>query len=82
MLIMWSFILQTIPLNEPVNLLIMNVSYEIPLIPTGASGNLQLVMVVSIGQRTDTRTKRSINMHLGGENTFCRMEMENIFLKK
>lgn len=52
MLIIWSLILQTIPLNEPVNLLIMNVSYEIPLIPAGVSGNLQLVMVVSIGQRT------------------------------
>ena len=82
MLIMWSFILQTIPLNEPVNLLIMNVSYEIPLIPTGASGNLQLVMVVSIGQRTDTRTKRSINMHPEGEKAFGRCGNENGLLKK
>ena len=82
MLIIWSLILQTIPLNESDNLLIINASYEISLIPAGASGNLLLLMVVNIGQRTDTRTKRSINMHLGGENTFGRCGIENGFLKK
>lgn len=82
LLIIWSLILQTIPLNESENLLIINASYEIPLIPAGASGNLQLVMVVSIGQRTDMRTKRSINMHLGCENTFGRCGNENELLKK
>lgn len=79
---MWSLILQTIPLNESENLLIINASYEISLIPAGVSGNLLLITVVSIGQRTDTQTKRSINMLPEGENAFGRCGNENGFLKK
>lgn len=76
MLIIWNLILQTIPLKEPDNLLIINASYEISLIPADLSGNLLLITVVSIGQMTDIRTKRSIKMHLEGENVFGRREME------
>lgn len=68
LIIIWSLILQTIPLNESENLLIINASYEISLIPADVSGNLLLITVVSIGQMTDTRTKRSIKMHLKSEN--------------
>lgn len=62
--------------------LIINAHYETSLIPAGVSGNLLMMTVVSIDQRTDMWTKRSINMHPEGEKAFGRMEMENIFLKK
>lgn len=79
LIIIWSIILQTIPLKEPDNLLIMNASYEISLIPADVSGNLLLITVESIGQMTDIRTKRSIKMHLKSENVLSGERWKNDF---